>query len=383
MAGRILIYVQHLLGIGHLKRAAAIARASAATGAHVTVAIGGHMAPGMEFGDAEIYQLPCVSAADDGFTVLLDERGQPIDEDWRMRRREALLACFDATRPDVMVLELYPFGRRQFRFELLPLLERAATLANPPRIACSVRDILVSKARPERNREIVDIINKYFDAVLVHGDPELIPFAQTFPAAREIENKIRYTGYVVNGTHADFERTSEAGEVIVSAGGGSVGEPLLRAAIAARAMSSAAEIPWRVLSGPNLPNDVFEDMKNSAPAGVTIERHRDDFPALLANCHLSISQAGYNTVMDILMAHARAIVVPFAGGKESEQTVRAKLLAERGCLKMIDPAELGPKILAAKIDEALAGVPARAKGLNFDGGAGTAAALHALCRQSG
>ena len=85
----------------------------------------------------------------------------------------------------------------------------------------------------------------------------------------------------------------------------------------------------------------------------------------------------------ILMAHARAIVVPFAGGKESEQTVRAKLLAERGCLKMIDPAELGPKILAAKIDEALAGVPARAKGLNFDGGAGTAAALHALCRQSG
>ena len=68
---------------------------------------------------------------------------------------------------------------------------------------------------------------------------------------------------------------------------------------------------------------------------------------------------------------------------EQKRQYDAKLLAERGCLKMIDPAELGPKILAAKIDEALAGVPARAKGLNFDGGAGTAAALHALCRQSG
>ena len=382
MAGRILFYVQHLLGIGHLKRAAAIARATAATGTQITVAVGGHMAPGVEFGNAKIFRLPAVSAADDSFKLLIDENGQPIDDIWRNRRRNALLACFEETQPDVIAVELYPFGRRQFRFELLPLLELATASARPPKIVCSVRDILVSKARPERNREIVDIINRYFDAVLVHGDPELITFEHTFPAAREIEDKIRYTGYVVDGAHADFKRLRETGEVLVSAGGGSVGEPLLRAALAARAMSSAGHMPWRMLSGPNLPDGVFEDLKNTAPAGVVIERHRTDFPALLANCRLSISQAGYNTVMDILMARPRAIVVPFAGGKENEQTIRAKLLAERGCLKMVDPEKISPEILAAAIDEALAGSAGEVAGIDFGGAAGTAAALKGFCTES-
>jgi len=292
------------------------------------------------------------------------------------------LACFKETQPDVIAVELYPFGRRQFRFELLPLLEQATASARRPKIVCSVRDILVSKARPERNREIVDIINRYFDAVLVHGDPGLITFGHTFPAAREIEDKIRYTGYVVDGAHADFKRLRDTREVLVSAGGGSVGEPLLRAALAARAISSAGQLPWRMLGGPNLPDDVFEDLKSTAPAGVVIERHRTDFPSLMANCRLSISQAGYNTVMDILMARPRAIVVPFAGGTESEQTIRAKLLAQRGYLKMVDPNKISPEILAAAIDETLAGSAGEVAGIDFGGAAETAAALNGFCTES-
>ena len=38
---RVLFYVQHLLGIGHLKRAATRARACAAAGLEVTVVSGG------------------------------------------------------------------------------------------------------------------------------------------------------------------------------------------------------------------------------------------------------------------------------------------------------------------------------------------------------
>lgn len=379
MAGRILFYVQHLLGIGHLKRAAVIARTAAAKGLKVTVAAGGHRVPGVDFGGARIFQLPPVSAADESFKLLLDEKGQPIDDAWRNRRRDALLACFEATRPNVVLMELYPFGRRQFRFETLPLLQKAALSSPAPRIACSVRDILVSKPRPERNREIVDIIDEHFDTVLVHGDPELIRLDQTFPLAGEIGNKIRYTGYVVDGSGTDFRRTADTGEVVVSAGGGSVGEPLLRAAIAAREISSAAASPWRILSGPNLPDDVFEELKSVAREGVIVERHRTDFPSVLANCALSISQAGYNTVMDILMARARAIVVPFAAGRESEQSVRAKLLAERSWLKMVNPEDLSPEILAAAIDDALIGAPSTVEGVDLDGAAKTTAALEALC----
>ena len=44
------------------------------------------------------------------------------------------------------MLELYPFGRKAFRFELDPVLEgiRDRSLG-PCRVVCSLRDVLVEK----------------------------------------------------------------------------------------------------------------------------------------------------------------------------------------------------------------------------------------------
>lgn len=381
MAARILFHVQHLLGIGHLKRAAAIARTAAASGLEVTVASGGFPAPETDFGMARVIQLPPAAAADESFKVLLDENGRPIDDAWRDRRREVLLGLFREIRPDVILFELFPFGRRKFRFEILPLLDAAAAMRPRPAIACSVRDILVQKPRAERNREIVETIRKHFDAVLVHGDPAFIGFGETFPPATEIEDRIRYTGYVSDGETPASPPRHGGGEVIVSAGGGSVGEPLLRAALAARPLSGAAEKPWRLLTGPNLPEPVFRELARSAPPGVAVERHRADFRDLLAGCAVSISQAGYNTVMDILATKARAVVVPFTGGQESEQSVRARLLADRGCLEMVDPAGLTPEALARAIDRAMRSNPPPEAGIDLGGTARTAEELRLLANK--
>jgi predicted glycosyltransferase len=90
----------------------------------------------------------------------------------------------------------------------------------------------------------------------------------------------------------------------------------------------------------------------SASANVIVERFRGDFQTLLRNCRLSVSQAGYNTVMELLAAGTRAVVVPFAEGGETEQPVRARLLADRGLLTVVDPEALTPARLAAGIDAA-------------------------------
>jgi len=382
MAERILFHVQHLLGIGHLKRAAAIARAAADAGLEVTVASGGFPAPGTDFGRARIVQLPPARAEDDSFKVLLDEAGRPIDDAWKAARREKLLEVFRDVKPDVILFELFPFGRRQFRFEILPLLDAAAQVRPRPAIACSVRDILVEKPRPERNREVVDTVRKYFDAVLVHGDPALIGFAETFSLATEIEDRIRYTGYVADGAPIGPSAGKATPEVVVSAGGGSVGEPLMRAALAARPLTKATGLPWRLLTGPNLPDAVFEDLRRSAPSGVTVERHRADFRNLLAASAVSISQAGYNTVMDLLGSGARAVVVPFAGGQESEQSVRARLLAKRGWLEMVEPDDLTPETLARAVDRVLAATPPAVAGIDLNGMVRAAGELRALARKA-
>ena len=56
---------------------------------------------------------------------------------------------------------------------------------------------------------------------------------------------------------------------------------------------------------------------------------------MLRRCRVSVSQAGYNTVLDILAARAAAVVVPFASGRETEQSLRAERLAARGVLELV------------------------------------------------
>jgi len=101
---------------------------------------------------------------------------------------------------------------------------------------------------------------------------------------------------------------------------------------------------------------------------VSVERSRADFQALLAGCALSISQAGYNTVAETLQARVRSVLVPFAGGGESEQTERAELLAARGACQVVPEAALSPQALAAAVDRA-ARAPRPAAGLVDLGGA--------------
>jgi predicted glycosyltransferase len=366
---RVLFYVQHLLGIGHQRRGATLTRAMQAAGLSVTYVSGGHGIPNLDLGGADLVQLPPVRAVDLYFKKLVDDNDRPIDDAWRARRRDALLDVWHRVRPQVIMLELYPFGRRQMRFELLPLLDAALASPRRPIVVSSVRDILVAPPKPERLVEMLDRVRHYFDHVLVHGDPDLIPFDTTFPHAAQIAGKLHYTGYVVDRTG----RRGGAGspgwdEVLVSAGGGAVGDALLRTAIRARGGSALADRRWRVLVGVKVPEDDFQALialaaEASEAGGILVERARGDFPTLLMNCALSISQGGYNTLMECMHAGCRSIVVPYAGGLETEQTLRAELLAERGVVTIIPEVELRPATLAAAIDQALAATPAASVGV--------------------
>jgi predicted glycosyltransferase len=377
VSGRVLFYVQHLLGIGHLKRSATLVRALAAAGLDVTFVSGGHEVPGLRVGGATFVQLPPVRAVDVYFKILVDANDAVIDDAFRARRRDVLLQTFRETRPDVIVTELFPFGRRQLRFELEPLLE-AAHATNPrPRIVCSVRDILVEPDKPERIEEMLERIERHYDLVLVHGDPGLIPFDVTFPLADRIADRIRYTGYVVEEAAAPRAEIAREG-VVVSAGGGAVSETLFRAAMAARPLTRLKDAPWRVLCGYALPDDIFRALAADAPAGVTVERARPDFIQLLRGAALSISQGGYNTMMEVLATRTRAVVVPYAGGLETEQTLRAKLLAERGALGVVDETDISPVAIAAAAEAMLDRAAPETVALDVAGGPKSAAIIAGL-----
>jgi predicted glycosyltransferase len=351
MSARVLFYVQHLLGSGHLRRAAAVAAALARAGFDVELVSGGFPVRPLDYGGARLTQLPPTRAADTRFKTLLDENGAPVDDAWRTRRRALLLARFEAMRPDVVITELFPLGRRAMSFELVPLLEAAHGRAPRPLVLASVRDVLAGKSDPKKTDEMVARTHAWYDRVLVHGDPALLPLGASFPEER-IADRVVYTGYVGPMTAPTPPGSDGEGEVVVSIGGGAVGARLVETAAAARPLSEARGRRWRFLLGGDLPEAARERLRVLAGPGCVVEPARADFTGLLQRCHVSVSQAGYNTAMDILNAGARAVLVPFAAPGETEQTVRAEAMARKGWAVVCPEADLTAPGLAAAINRA-------------------------------
>lgn len=352
-APRLSFYVQHLLGIGHLARAFRVTHALRAAGWDAEVLVGGELPPGFPTGDIPLVGLPPVRAAAGGLATLVHPDGGPFDAAAQAQRREHLLAHIAARRPDVLMIEAFPFGRRQMRFELIPLLETVAASTEPPLIVSSVRDILQANRRPERVAETVALVHRFFDHVLVHGDPTLLRLEDSFPAATSFAGKLLYTGLVAPPVPALPMQTASRHDVVVSVGGGAVGAALLGAALAARPLSQAADARWLVLTGPNLAIDAPPpDLR------LTLTRFVPDLAAILAGARLSVSQAGYNTVADVLVAGVRAVLVPYAQDGETEQSLRAAYLAQAGRATVVSEAGLDPASLAAAIDAALTAEPA-------------------------
>jgi predicted glycosyltransferase len=364
---RVLLSVTHLLGVGHLNRAAALARALAAAGHEVTLVSGGMPSPLLVTGAAQMVQLPPVKVAGTAFARLLAQDGELASPAYLAARRQALLATLADGRPDVVITELYPFGRRALAGENRALIEAARQMHPRPAILASVRDVLVASSKPERIAETHDILRAFYDAVLVHGDPTVLPLDASWPLDDDIRPLLRYTGYIDDGRTVEAGASADDGrsEILVSGGGSAASLPLYRSAVAAARVVD--ERPWRLLVGAGVSQDDFAALSRDALAHVTIERARPDFQKLLASAAVAVSQFGYNTAVDLLRAGTRAVVVPFEEGGETEQRLRAERFAREGLLTLLPQADLSAEALARAVRAALAAPPPPAAAIDRQG----------------
>jgi predicted glycosyltransferase len=356
MSASVLIAVTHLLGSGHLVRAVNLARALAQGGFAVTLVSGGMPLRAMDGEPFAFVQLPPVRTEGIDFRTLLDEAGQPIDPERKAARIAMLQELAARWRPDAVIIEHFPFGRRQLAEEFLALIAAAKAARPKVLVLSSVRDVLVTP-RPDRIAEAEERIAGLFDAVLVHGDAGFLPLDRSWPAGEGLAGKLRYTGYLADDRPGDAMQ--ENGEVIVSGGGSAAALPLFACAVAAARLDRSGR-RWRLLAGRGIAEDDIARLAFDAPERVVIERARPDFPALLAGCAVSISQAGYNTVLDLVAAGRPAIVVPFDAGNETEQTVRAEAMERAGlarCFRLSGDFVADAVALADAVGEAVRSRP--------------------------
>ncbi|MDU0340604.1 glycosyltransferase family protein [Bosea rubneri] len=377
MTGQVLIAVTHLLGVGHLVRARHLAAALAQAGYAVTLASGG-MPDGKAASGYRLVQLPPVRVEGTDFRNLLDEAGDPAAPKRLSARAAGLVALTRELRPDVVITEHFPFGRRQLAGEFLALIEAAREARPQALVLSSIRDVLVAPQRADRLAEAERRIVALFDGVLVHGDRGFLPLEASWPVTPAIAERLHYTGYLATPAASTSEQ-EENGEILVSGGGSAAALPLFRLALATAGL--LPERRWRILVGQGVPESEFAGLVRQAPDNAMVERARPDFPALLGCCALSLSLAGYNTVLDLVQARRPALVAPFDAGSETEQAIRTAALERAGLARAIRP-EAGPEALAAVIAGALdAGQPAPLA-VALDGAAGTVAAIARLRARS-
>jgi predicted glycosyltransferase len=356
---QILIYVQHLLGIGHLRRAQALAKAMNAHGMFVTLVTGGMEIPDLHIGGGRLVQLPPLRAQDNSFKELVDENDQILTTALKQQRRDLLLNLLVEVKPDAVITELFPLGRRKMKFELDPLLEAAQAMTPAPLILSSVRDILVHSTKKSKADEAIKRCEKY-DHILVHSDENIIRLEQSYPDVKRISEKLIYTGFVADRPQG-LGTTDASGEIMVSAGGGSQGAILYDCLLEMLTQFAASKAflkdhKWRILIGWLLPDEVFEAFVargKMIPLDVIVERARPDFSARLYSCDLSISQCGYNTTMEVLRAKTKSLVVPFNDGGETEQDLRASMFSKAGRIEWVKTETITPQHLLTGIEKAL------------------------------
>ena len=361
---KILFYCQHSLGMGHLVRSFALAE-KLSEKFSIIFLNGGRLPEKLQIPERiEIINLPPLGFDDKNQLISLDENRTV--EECQTIREKLILDVFTKEKPSAIIIELFPFGRKKFQNELLPLLKTAKGKA---KMLCSLRDILVGQRRDQAKHEerAVTTANEFFDGILVHSDKDFARLEETFQPATPLQVPVFYTGFVAKNDALDFSAKSE-NQVIVSAGGGLVGESLLQTAIEAKDHLSE-NVQLKLITGAFLPEESFARLQTLVNHKSSIEliRFVPNLAQEMANSAVSVSQCGYNTAIDILRSSVPSVVVPFADNGDDEQMKRARRLEKMGVLQVLEKSELSPQNLANVIQKAFEFSP-KSSSLDLKGG---------------
>ena len=396
---RIVFFSQHLLGVGHHFRNFQIVRALAKSH-EVYFVDGGREVRSIDTPSVTTIRLPAL------FKDLESQRTVCEDAKFSLReaqekRKQILLETIAQIQPEIFVIELFPFARTRLYKELIPAIQKARAINPEVKVICSVREIikktpqkeLARKKPPDREasffiprmiwyavsfwrkdeknkrlarlyyERVVPVLNRYFDYVLIHGDPRLFQLESFFPWTENIEIPIEYTGYIsekLESPDSDTQRTIEKQEsyVLVSAGGGILGWDMITTAVQAWKIlcenGYIQNMTMVIFAGIFMKDAEYDAIKKMCTGDAFyLSRFTNNFLQWMQSAELSISQAGYNTCMNVLETGAKAILVPIPAERDLDQAPRAKKLSELGIADMIRSEELTLERMANAILERL------------------------------
>lgn len=299
-------------------------------------------------------------------------------------REQVILRALLRFHPDALLVDHAPAGMKG---ELLPFFEEARLKLPSTRLVLGLRDIIddpIAVRTAWESEQILPLIERTYDRVFIYGSPEIFSPIDAYGFPASITRKTQYCGYVARRSLAEptTARTPKTPlRVLVSAGGGGDGFPLLRDVLCALERLASDSVEATLLAGPLMPAEEYDMLAHAIAAhpGARLVRATSEPERFLADADLAIAMGGYNTVTEILASRTAAVLVPRTAPRV-EQKLRAELLCARGLAWAISEGSVVER-LAEHLQAAIAGArPARIDRHELDlGGAAKAVQeLHAM-----
>jgi predicted glycosyltransferase len=348
---KLLIHCQYVYGIGHLVRTLELARGLSEY-FEVSVISGGESVKNYEIPKTiNFIQLPAIYKEEDSPFLTPINKSTSIEQCFKDRKK-IINFNIEQIKPEILITEHFPFGLL-FENEVIDLIKEVKKYNNDVKIVSSVRDIIDSSNGGKRDGYICEIINKWFDLILVHGDLKFKGLSHSFSKINEIKVKIIHTGYIVRQIQ---KKTNQKNSILilVAVAGGRMGTELLDAAINSH-ITIRNKIKHRLVlfSGAFQEDLIKINEKISAINSSEIELHEfnsQTYLNYLSEATVVLSLGGYNSIIESLSLKKQMLVYKrgFKGGNE-EQDLRIDFFEKNGNLNVITPNDLAADKLSKLI----------------------------------
>lgn len=352
---KIVLYSHDTFGMGNIRRTLLLSEEFIATypSASILIITGSPMIHAFRIPRGIDYiKLPCLDRleAEQYAPRFLSGCSNEVKQTREAILRESILQF----NPDLIVVDKRAAG---VDGELLPTLHSLHQNGRHTRLVLGVRDIL---DEPERTRRVLigngsfDVIDRFYDEVWVYGCKSVFDTVKEYAFPEQVVRKTVYCGYLKRPTLA-AERMDGPPRILVTTGGGGDGGEVIEAYLSGLStLPRNVALRSTVIFGPQMPQARRAEIlrRFDYMADVAFLEFEAEIANRYAQSDVVVSQAGYNTVCELLSFSRRAILVP-RSEPVREQLIRARLMAQQGFFECIEPQDLTPENLIAKVREAL------------------------------
>ncbi|MGR8978721.1 MAG: glycosyltransferase family protein [Gammaproteobacteria bacterium] len=390
----IMLYSHDSYGLGHIRRSLEIARRLSEGMPHVGLVMltGSMQAHAYALPDRmEYIKLPALTKDTLGrYCSRLLPR--PIETTLQLRQK-LIFESIRSLKPQIILVDKAPAG---IRGEILPALRYVKTKLPRTKIVFGMRDI---EDHPDHVRSewekagIVPLLEEIYDAIFLYGERAVYDPILEYGLSYRIERRLVSCGYIGRNEpevpRDDIRRQLRLRTgrlVLVTPGGGEDGYAILENYIQMlkkKFNSCRPEFDSLIVTGPLMDSNKRRILQQagSLNLALTVTDFTPDLYSYLNAADLVVSMGGYNTVVEILSANQRGIIVPRVNPR-LEQLIRAERLAAKGLIDMIHPSELTPdRLFDAIVNSLRQPRPPRPQdlGIELDGAVNVCSAMENIC----